>query len=482
MKILVFGRNWSDYLQDDIYHGLKSLYGRDVESNANLEYMYEDYMGDTRTLYGMGFSYAKTLDPSLRNVIDSEEISQKLADRYYDAVIYLGHYRCSQQFEEVVSKVPWGRILLCDGEDDPRIELNVQKFKVFKRELEKSGGPYVFPISFAIPKSKIFEGIAHKEKKYAASVPTLFSENPSRWLPRPIRPYSPPTNDEIWRKPPIYDNSHYQFQTELDYYNDYRISLYAYTCRKSGWDCKRHYEIIANKCVPVFTDIEKCPKLLQTTLPKKLLAEIEKNHKTAGDSQYDCWLNELTSMREDITTTKLAEYVLSKVDDRIEKPTRTLKGGTGIRHRIGDLKIDLGCGRHKELGWFGIDCQALPCVDLVCDCNERIPLESDVAQEVRAYDFLEHIRNDRRIHIMNEIWRILKHGGIFTSSTPSTDGRGAFQDPTHFSFWNHYQSDELRSLYGIEAKFDIITVDTTPTDSLGICHVTASLRAVKRGV
>ena len=119
MKILVFGRNWTDYLQDDVYHGLKSLYGQDVESNANLEYLYEDYTGDTTTLYGMGFSYARTLDSGVRNVVSAEEISQKLADKYYDVVVYLSHHRCLQQFEEVVKCVPWGRILLCDGEDDP---------------------------------------------------------------------------------------------------------------------------------------------------------------------------------------------------------------------------------------------------------------------------------------------------------------------------------------------------------------------------
>jgi SAM-dependent methyltransferase len=37
---------------------------------------------------------------------------------------------------------------------------------------------------------------------------------------------------------------------------------------------------------------------------------------------------------------------------------------------------------------------------------------------------------------MNEIYRVLAPGGWLLSATPSTDGRGAFQDPTHCSFWN----------------------------------------------
>ena len=38
----------------------------------------------------------------------------------------------------------------------------------------------------------------------------------------------------------------------------------------------RHYEIIANRCVPIFTYIEDCPKHTLTSLPKELLSSIKK--------------------------------------------------------------------------------------------------------------------------------------------------------------------------------------------------------------
>jgi len=146
------------------------------------------------------------------------------------------------------------------------------------------------------------------------------------------------------------------------------------------------------------------------------------------------------------------------------------------------MKIDLGCGRNKPVGYFGVDCQDFPGVDLVCDANEILPLQDNIADEVRAFDFLEHVRNDCRIHIMNEIWRILKPGGILISKTPSTDGRGAFQDPTHYSFWNeqsflYYTNDTYRALYkSIVAKFEIISISTKESD---VIKVLATLKAIK---
>ena len=148
------------------------------------------------------------------------------------------------------------------------------------------------------------------------------------------------------------------------------------------------------------------------------------------------------------------------------------------------MKIDLGCGRRKKEGFFGIDCQNLEGVDLVCDCNFKIPLEDNIADEINAQDFLEHVNNDKRIHIMTEIWRILKPNGILTSVTPSTDGRGAFQDPTHFSFWNinsffYYIDDGYRSIYNIIPKFEPLELYTTGFDGLGVCYVVANLKTIK---
>ena len=47
----------------------------------------------------------------------------------------------------------------------------------------------------------------------------------------------------------------------------YQNSLFSLTYRKTGWDCLRHYEILASGSIPLFLDLEKCPEDT-TTLPK----------------------------------------------------------------------------------------------------------------------------------------------------------------------------------------------------------------------
>ena len=62
------------------------------------------------------------------------------------------------------------------------------------------------------------------------------------------------------------------------------------------------------------------------------------------------------------------------------------------------------------------------------------PFKDNTFDVLRAYDAIEHIKNP--IHLMNEIWRVCRVGAVVHIFVPSTDGRGAFQDPTHVSFWN----------------------------------------------
>ena len=60
---------------------------------------------------------------------------------------------------------------------------------------------------------------------------------------------------------------------ESEYYDLYRQSMFAITMKKGGWDCLRHYEILANGCIPAFEDLDKCPEDTMTSFPKKTLTD-----------------------------------------------------------------------------------------------------------------------------------------------------------------------------------------------------------------
>ena len=95
------------------------------------------------------------------------------------------------------------------------------------------------------------------------------------------------------------------------------------------------------------------------------------------------------------------------------------------------LAIDLCGGIGKPEGFLSIDKEN---GDIIADLDEGIPLPDNSVGLIRAFDALEHIRDKQKI--MSEIHRVLIPGGMLISQTPSTDGRGAWQDPTHVSFWN----------------------------------------------
>ena len=74
-------------------------------------------------------------------------------------------------------------------------------------------------------------------------------------------------------------------------------------------------------------------------------------------------------------------------------------------------------------------------VDVVADLDKAPwPFEDNSVGVFRMQDALEHLSNP--IQTMKELWRCLSPKGWVLIDVPSTDGRGAFQDPTHVSFWN----------------------------------------------
>lgn len=150
------------------------------------------------------------------------------------------------------------------------------------------------------------------------------------------------------------------------------------------------------------------------------------------------------------------------------------------------MRLNLGCSDAHLAGYINVDlCEP---ADLVADLTQTWPWEDSSVDEIVAHDIIEHLPN--KIFTMNELWRVLKPGGVVRIKVPTTDGTGAWQDPTHVSYWNrpsfwYYTNgdphrERFAKAYGITASFD--PVYTTVHHWMSIPTLEIHLRAVKREV
>ena len=155
--------------------------------------------------------------------------------------------------------------------------------------------------------------------------------------------------------------------------------------------------------------------------------------------------------------------------------------------REGLLALDLGAAHNRPPGYLGVDQYPGKDVDIVATLPDRMPFDDNSVGVIRAVDFLEHIAD--KVALINELYRALAPGGLLLSRTPSTDGRGAYQDPTHVAFYNensfwYYTERQYRNFVPqIEAAFQVSRLVTYfPTEwheQHCIPYVTANLIALK---
>ena len=155
--------------------------------------------------------------------------------------------------------------------------------------------------------------------------------------------------------------------------------------------------------------------------------------------------------------------------------------------RRGLLALDLGAAHRKPPGYLGVDQFPGEGVDIVATLPERLDLPDGSVGLIRAVDFLEHV--PEKVPLINELYRLLAPGGMLLTMTPSSDGRGAYQDPTHVAYYNensfwYYTNNEYRVFVPeIQARFQSSRLVTYyPTDwhsRSNIPYVAANLIAMK---
>ncbi len=136
-------------------------------------------------------------------------------------------------------------------------------------------------------------------------------------------------------------------EDEAEYVGMYRESRFGYTRKKGGWDCLRHYEIMANGCVPIFKDLGQCPAECLVSFPKELIMKANREllpWKKEKSALYDETVKEmLKHVREHCSASATAEYFLSKLNRVARDPRKVLMimGNCGINYSRETLWIGL---------------------------------------------------------------------------------------------------------------------------------------------
>jgi hypothetical protein len=254
MKIFLFNSGWgADYLADLV--GCQLITHPDIEIYCNLieNHLFFDYPPE-KHVYGKGFTVFKKLNPEFKNKIklvydiDFEEL---FSQKYFDKIVYTSVRRRSQlaqvrdpdcvaDYFDIVSKYySKEEIFAFDGEDETHlVEKVVPYVTYFKRELLEKDANRAYPTSFTFP---AYHQIPEKVDK--------------EYLLAPCDPRFGPS---------------YKYETEESYYLQYSKALFGFTKKKAGWDCMRHYEILACNCIPYFPDIKEKPSTIMKTYPVDL--------------------------------------------------------------------------------------------------------------------------------------------------------------------------------------------------------------------
>jgi hypothetical protein len=237
-----------DYLELTILIGLKELCGDRIIDFPKKKIIYGDFsLSEKNKLHGKGFTLLSK--PLLDNFKENSISSLGKIDAI---IIGCGH-QYGESFDVSELKTMSDNIWVLDGHDlhgNAKRKINyrgeeligIQFFRSFKRELVE---PYfqsaeVYPTGFGIPISQIREiNLMKKSQLFQSTAPdaALFKFQ----------------ND-------LGGSKHHKFSNEEEYLNDIAISWFGLTCKKGGWDCLRHYEILACGSLLLFRDFDKKPK------------------------------------------------------------------------------------------------------------------------------------------------------------------------------------------------------------------------------
>lgn len=97
------------------------------------------------------------------------------------------------------------------------------------------------------------------------------------------------------------------------------------------------------------------------------------------------------------------------------------------------MKLNLGCGYSKLVGYVNVDHDAICNPDMQLDLNQPLPFEDNSVTEIRLQHVLEHLGQDAKTYfaIWKEFYRVLSDGGEIKIVVPHWQHENFHHDPTH---------------------------------------------------
>jgi hypothetical protein len=231
-----------DYLELSLIHGLRSVLGENFVEYPRKKILYGDFSeSPINSLHGKGFTYCTV------PIKDVQYDRSDLKKSDFDVVLIGPGHMYGEKYE-----INHPNIWYTDGHDlygaaEKRLSYRGEDLigtqytcKCFKRELIESL-PSVYATGFGIPEKKIRPiDLKIKNKQFQTTAPS----------------------DACF-----FSNQVYRFDNEDSYYTDMAESWFGLTCKKGGWDCLRHYEIMACGALLLFKDYNEKPPLCEPNCP-----------------------------------------------------------------------------------------------------------------------------------------------------------------------------------------------------------------------
>ncbi len=246
---------------------------------------------------------------------------------------------------------------------------------------------------------------------------------------------------------------------EKDYNEMYQRSLFAHTMKKGGWDCLRHYEILANGCIPIFHDLDKCPTQTLTTFPKGLIQEANRNlrpwnydNKPLYDGYVYCLLKH---MRDHCSASATVRYFLEKMGNITPKNVLLIMGNVGVNYTRETFWI--GMKRYiQNLGGVAVE---YPKIDFLYDSyseeNKKTLYGNGFTYSRRIADDGYNFTHDEIVDkIKNRFFDLIIYGKV---------GPDELHEGSHpnMPLWEHvfkrYSKNEIVYLYGGDEAIDMTT-------------------------